>query len=105
MTAWAAVGCLGTLLISPTTPLLHSSRTRCRRKRTLLWGDVSVSRTGPDLQRGYSWAVTFNSIAGNFPDSVSEVAGLAVNSNYVVRQLSRGSAAPCKRCSTLSWTA
>jgi hypothetical protein len=51
-------------------------------------GTVSVTRSGPDPQRGYSWTVTFTSALGDVPamvPTVTSAMGIGAVGNVVVR--------------------
>ena len=53
-------------------------------------GNISVTRTGPDLQQGYSWTVTFLSAMGGVPSFGAQVTGTAVGAVATTVHLSPG---------------
>jgi hypothetical protein len=53
-------------------------------------GNVSVSRQGPDPQRGYIWTVTFVTAMGDIPAITGTVNGMAVNPRITVVEERKG---------------
>jgi len=53
-------------------------------------GTVSVTRSGPDPQRGYTWTITYTSALGDVPEVIGTVTGMAVGAVGTTVEVRRG---------------